>query len=163
MKMTKQKQVLYKKTKRMNEELLNEICKIKDSEGLTAENIVKVAKNKNNVLHKFFDWNDNSASDKYRLFQARQLINEVKIIIEEREYFAFENVSVQINEGGKLKSKKLYLDRTEIMNNKDLREQILNRAMGNIQYWRRQHGAYEELNPIFEGIDVVEKKLKNGN
>lgn len=43
-------------------------------ETATPAQIVDKAKNENTELHKCFDWNDTTAAEKYRLFQARQVV-----------------------------------------------------------------------------------------
>ena len=46
-----------------------ELEKIKSKEKLTREVVLDYAKNKESELHKCFEWDDNVASEKYRLFQ----------------------------------------------------------------------------------------------
>lgn len=46
---------------------------------LTPTAVVKDAKSKNSPLHQFIDWDDKSASHKYRLSQARKLIRSVTL------------------------------------------------------------------------------------
>ena len=48
---------------------------------LTPEVIVEVSKSKNSVLHRFFNWDDSEAAHKYRMFQARGLINRTYIVV----------------------------------------------------------------------------------
>ena len=56
--------------------------------------IIEKAKNPNTTLHKYFDWNNNVAGEKWRIQQARNIINhlvEVKVIegepVEIKSYF----------------------------------------------------------------------------
>jgi hypothetical protein len=88
----------------------------------TPQNVVKLAQNPNTTLHKFFDWDNNSAGYKYRLEQARHILRSVYIVsvvngeeIEERAYF---NV---INEN----KEQIYVAQVEAFNNPSYKKQLL--------------------------------------
>lgn len=87
----------YKTTNRLSEERINEILRIKDTLGLTPENLIKEAKKKSNPLHNLFEWDDTEAARKWRLQQGRLIINEIKIIVDTEERYAFENVKMTIS------------------------------------------------------------------
>jgi len=55
----------------------------------------------------FFDWDNSSAGEKWRLQQARCLVNEIKIVVEDKEMYAFENVNISVkdNNTNNVKSK----------------------------------------------------------
>ena len=142
----------YKITKRITKELLDEVLEVKNTKGLTASSLLEKAKNKDSILHKEFEWDDNVASHKWRLYQARLLINDIKIIINEIEVYAFENVNV---EKGEIIPQRQYLSAPEIMDDDVLRKQVLIRAKKHIKYWRDMYAQYEEFSPIFEVIDEV--------
>ena len=48
---------------------------------LRASDVVKAARDPRHVLHKYFEWDDRKASERYRLLQARALARSVKILI----------------------------------------------------------------------------------
>lgn len=52
---------------------------------LTAENVVKDARDPKSPLHDYFDWNDTDAAHQWRLSQARELIRSVKVEIKTSE------------------------------------------------------------------------------
>lgn len=157
--MTKQKQIQYKTTDKLNSERIEAILNVKkEQKVLTAENLLESAKNKENPLHELFNWDDTEASNLWRLQQARCIINEVKIIIEDKEYYAFENVSVVVDDIDS-EPMRVYLDKEEIENNESLRIQILKRAINNIEYWKEQYNSYGELKPIISSIEKVKKSL----
>ena len=54
-------------------------------ETATPAQIVDKARGENTELHKCFDWNDSSAAEKYRLFQARQVVCHLVIQRSESE------------------------------------------------------------------------------
>ena len=87
----------YKITGRMNKKVIDEILEVKKKKGLTAKSVIEKATNKKSAMHKLFEWDNTKAGKAWRLQQARVLINEVKIIVENKEYYAFENVSVDVD------------------------------------------------------------------
>jgi len=73
--------------------------KIQETEGgLTPENIIKAARPKKSPLHAAFEWNDGKAAEQYRLQQARNIINNVEVVIisdgEERNIPVYEIVTI---------------------------------------------------------------------
>lgn len=148
----------YKINKRITAERLDEILRIKDTRGLTAENLVEVARNPRNPLHEIFEWNNTKAGHEFRLYQARVLINEVKIEVGDKEVFAFESVSLSV--GKPNKEDRVYKGFEEIIANEDLKKQILSRALQSLIYWKAQYHSYKELTPIFQAIDKVQTKIK---
>jgi hypothetical protein len=45
---------------------------------ITAEQVVAAARDENSPLHDYFDWDDTTAAEKYRLMQGRTLIRTVR-------------------------------------------------------------------------------------
>jgi hypothetical protein len=146
----------YKTTKILNEDIIQEILDIKEKDGLTAGNIVKRAKDKKSLLHNFFEWDNKLASHNWRLAQARNLINNIEIIVGEKKLFAFENVQVITTDGTK---ERTYMSKEEILNTEELRNQMIKRAFDQINFWKSQYSIYSELKPIFVSIDKTKKKL----
>jgi ABC-type antimicrobial peptide transport system ATPase subunit len=63
-------------------EAVNELERIENVYGsLTAENILEASKGKRSLLHRLFNWDNESAANQYRLQQARLIINNIEIII----------------------------------------------------------------------------------
>lgn len=52
---------------------------------LTPDAVVNDAKSAKSPLHRYFEWDDKKAADRYRLEQARELIRSVKVHIEVRD------------------------------------------------------------------------------
>ena len=145
----------WKITGQITKEVIDEIVEVKEKYGLTAEALLEKAKNEKSSLHNKFEWDNTIAGHRYRLQQARELINDVKVIIIKREVNAFENLNIK---PGETIPQRQYVTVQEIKENNDLKEQILKRAKNQIKYWRDMYALYEEFNPIFNVIDEV---LKN--
>ena len=150
-------EINYKITDKLTQKIIEEILYIKDTYGLTAESIIKRAENENSPLHDFFTWEDSIAAHQWRLQEARILVNEVKIIIEDKEYAAFENVSVSHNEGT-LKSKQ-YMSTLEIIDNEELRKQVIRRSLEALKHWELKNQSYTELRPIIKASQETRERL----
>lgn len=157
----------YKITEKFTPESIEEILRIEREKGLTPENIVIEAKKKTSPLHKFFEWDDSLAGEKWRLAQARILVNEVKVIIEDKEYYAFENIQVAVYNDGKQESEgyqekvqRVYKPLVEIMSNQEMKEQIIRASLRQLSYWEEQNKKYDELSPIIKSATRVRKNLE---
>jgi len=52
------------KSKMEYKDVINELIRLQNQEGLTRENILKVAKDKNNPLHNLIEWDDKKTAKK---------------------------------------------------------------------------------------------------
>lgn len=162
-------QIEYKITDKLNQDRINEILRIEQEKGLTAEALLDEASKKSSPLHDLFEWDNDEAGNLYRLQQARIIINEVKVIIESKEYYAFENVQIAVPNAltGKTESldeppitQRVYKPIVEILSNADLRKQVINSALRQHEYWERQNEKYSELSPIVKSAKKVRKTLE---
>ncbi|MFW6132222.1 MAG: hypothetical protein ACOC5F_06470 [Candidatus Aminicenantaceae bacterium] len=147
----------YKITKKYSEKVVNEIFRIYKEKGLSAETLVEEAKKKNSPLHSFFQWDEKKAAYQWRLQQARVIINEIKVVVENKEYYAFENVSVQISDE---ESQREYKNIVDIMDDEELREQVVKKAYNQLMYWRDKYSSYKEFQPVFRAIEKIGKEIK---
>jgi len=100
-----------------------EIESIKITEGsLTPELVVKYAKKKTNFLNQYFEWDDTEASKKWRLQQARNIVNHIVevVIIKNEENDVKAYYSVITEEGNNE-----YVSRYEAITIKSYREQLI--------------------------------------
>lgn len=162
----KKMMVEYKVTEKLGKEIIDELLNIQQEKGLTPEQIVEKATDEKSPLHCLFEWEDSTAAYKWRLQQARVLVNEVKVIIEEKEYYAFENVAVSVSASGKsgggqtmASTKREYVPVVQILNDEDLRKQIIRSALNHLSYWEQQNSKYSELAPIITVAKRLRKKI----
>lgn len=145
----------YKITKKLNKQCIYAIVKIHEEKGLTPETLLEEAKKRENPLHDLFEWNNDKAAEQWRLQQARVLINEIKIKVGNSIMYAYENVNVKINGT----SEKQYKLITEIMDDKQYREQVIKDALQHLSYWRSKYEKFKEFSIITKAIAKVEQKL----
>ena len=129
---------------------------------ISPKDIVREASSERNPLHDWFDWEDNSAGEKWRIYQARQLMNQikVKIMFEDglKEYKKYLNVRISTDNNKTFKN--FYVNTRTVINNEDMRTQILQKAVKEAEYWEKSYEDYKELEDIFKGIKKTKKKLK---
>ena len=62
--------------------VVDELNRIESKNGLLNPiSILNEARNENSILHPLFEWDNNKAAEQYRLQQARNIINNIEIII----------------------------------------------------------------------------------
>lgn len=160
----KTEKIQYKNTEKFTPEVIEEVLEVQKKFGLTAENLLKKASKKSSSLYEFFDWDNSFAGEKWRLQQARGVINEIKIIVEDKEIYAFESVRIEIedkkpkNPITKGFNTREYMPIIEIMNNEEYRKQLVQRALAEAVYWKTRHSELIELSPIFSLISETSKK-----
>ncbi len=139
----------------MNELVFKELEKIRHKSGgvLHPEDVIERAKDKENVLYKYFDWDDNQAAHKYRLEQARHLIRvSVRMLVTDEEPImirAFVNLSDERHKDGG------YRSTTDVMADRLMRERLLNQAYRELLSLKKKYAELEELAKVFEAIDDV--------
>jgi len=117
---------------------------LRDSKGhITPIEIVENAKNKKSPIHNFFEWEESKAAEQYRLQQARNLVNHIVEIVviqgEEIEQRSFFSVNVE-NNG------KVYVTLKDAIENEDYREQLLNKAITQLENLTITMKMFKEYN-----------------
>jgi len=118
---------------------------------LRPRHVVEYARNPRSTLHSKFCWDNAIAGDKYRLAQARHLIN-ITITIATPEVPAYRAyVSMRrdrYGNGG-------YRSTVEVMSDDDTRAQLLREALAEFQSMKRRYGHLKELAEIFSAIENI--------
>ena len=122
---------------------------------LTPKRIEYEARHKSNPLHDWFDWDDESAGYKYRLWQARDLIRIILVDTEEIEDTTRAFVSIVTPDGDRE-----YRTTRVVMQDVDLRAQVIDEILGRIRYWKRTHKSLKELAEVLDQMEKKVRKLK---
>ena len=122
--------------------------------GLTADNVLKEAAKTDSILHQFFEWDNDMAANKYRLQQARNLINRVEIVVikdgQPRQVGAFEIVHVGEN--------RVYKN-VGILT-KDEVSEVRKAVLGELAYLKDKLSFFSELKPAIKHLEKAEKSLR---
>ena len=115
-----------------------------------AEQVLELARNEKTELHKCFEWRDDVAAEKYRLFQAQRVI-KLLVIKDDTDpedktpiRFAYKTVS---NEG--------YKPTEIILQREDEYRELLKRALAELQAFKNKYARLSELEEVFEAIDAL--------
>lgn len=125
---------------------------IRKKNQLTAKAIVDDARPDDSPLHPCFEWNDEAAADKYREDQARTIIRNIEVVVEnkkgeDRPVRAF--VHVTENEDSQ------YTSISAAMANPDLRRQVLDNALRELNSWRDRYSDLRELAELLTVVDTT--------
>ena len=113
---------------------------------VSPEEVLNKARNEKSELHKCFEWNDGIAAEKYRLQQARMIINLLVIKTENKDD---EPIRVfQISS-----EKNVYQPTRFFIQNPDEYQILLRRAKGELQAIRNRYKTLSELEAVFDAID----------
>lgn len=135
----------------------NELQRIKDKHKgqLRCRDVVDESRPKDAVLHNHFEWRDREAAEKYRLCQARSLINILEIVTEERPREpvpAFVNVAAE-SAAGEEKSRHHYRTISEVLNDPDEKLVLLRSILRKLSSLRRQYTHIKELAKVWNAVD----------
>jgi hypothetical protein len=104
------------------------------------------------LLHSCFEWNDDVAAEKYRETQAGFIIRNLVIKVdnsaqEEQSVRAFVNV--------KSETQSIFVSMAKVIENDDLRSQMLNTAKQELHSFKQKYENLQELCEVFKAIDKL--------
>lgn len=139
-----------------NVKVIKELNRISQENGglLLPENVVKAAKTKTSPLHKHFEWDNTRAAAEYRLWQARQLISVcVQILPGVTEPVSvFTSLSTDRSSGGG------YRTTVAVCSNAELREQMLQDALHDLNTFQRRYAHLRQLTEVFSAIRKAHRR-----
>lgn len=115
----------------------------------TPADIVEDARPEDAPTHDAFTWDDSVAGPKWRLKEARELVNGLEIVNIETGESAPAFISLEIHET----QARGYVSSLETLTDADYRSQMLHEAKDALVAWRRRYKALSELERIFSVID----------
>lgn len=121
---------------------------------LSPQAVVDFAEDPSTALHGRFDWDNDVAGPKYRLWQARQLIRIVVNILpnsnsEPIKVRAYVSLRQDREEGLG------YRLTTEVMEDDDTAAALLSELREEVELLCVKYGAYRSLNPVLESIRIA--------
>jgi hypothetical protein len=139
--------------------ILAELEALKRQDGLIVPaDVVEYARDKTTALHGCFTWNNGKAAHEYRLLQARQLLR-VYVRMEEtkggtvRAFVSLTTDRVQ-KDGG-------YRTMVEVLDNKQMREQMLHDAFVQLDNLQKKYHALQELAGVWQEVSKAKRRKKN--
>lgn len=134
---------------------VKEITKAEDIYGkVTPETVLNVAKEEDSPIHSLFQWDDSIAGEKYRLIQARKLINNLEIkIVRNNETVSIPTFEiVRRDESNQFKS-------IEVMTVDDV-EFVKLSIIKEITRLTEKLSVYKKFNEVVGDLNKVKEKLE---
>lgn len=124
---------------------------------LMPSDVVEAARPKSSPLHSKFEWDNSEAAEKYRLWQARQLISITVEYLGSGEQASLEKVFVSLttdrDRGG-------YRSLVTVMSDEQYRERLLEDALDEMRRFHKKYKELKELADVFEAMKQVTKKSR---
>ncbi len=115
--------------------------------------VVAFARDPQTALHAEFEWDDSQAAAEYRLEQARRIIRCIVRVVNEDSAAVRVYASLQKDR----RAGDSYRSIHDILNDADLREQLLAQALREAEGWRLRYERLAELKPIVRAISKVQR------
>lgn len=141
--------------------IASELKKIQQSQSvITPKLVVQVAEDESSPLHKYFEWNNTNAAERYREWQARSLILSVYLVDSDEENAvpvrAFVNLKPEDDD--EFIPDQGYVFTPSISSKANYQAQVLEYAKSQLVGWRNKFGAYKEFFGVVSAIDSVVKQ-----
>lgn len=137
----------------MKQTVLSELHRLAQLNGgvLLPSTVVDAARDAASPLHGQFEWDDSEAAERYRLWQARQLIRvTVRMIKPEEPNSAarvFVSLSTDRNESGG------YRVLADVLSNERMRAQLMEDARIEMRAFQRKYSDLTELANVFVAME----------
>jgi hypothetical protein len=118
--------------------------------------VVDAARPPSSPLHSRFEWNNTEAAEKYRLWQARQLIAITVSVIgdsREKEQVWVSLKSDRVADGG-------YRGLVAVLSDSEMRAQLLQDALEDMRVFETKYRHLQELAEVFAAIRKHTKRRK---
>ena len=125
----------------------------KAHDAVAPEELVESARDEDSPVHDLFDWDDSEAGEKWRVHQARNHINRLRVKIRRIATPTKAMHAVQITRRDATQTRG-YAPATTVASVEDLRRQTIDRAWLEIIRWRQRYSDYREV--FGEIMDLIE-------
>jgi polyribonucleotide nucleotidyltransferase len=135
----------------------NAVFQLMEEKGkaVTPRDVLDAARPKNNPLHSYFDWNDRTAGEKFRVWQAQSLLRRITVKIVDKKGNETKTrgfVNVTLRERGAA-PRRVYAEIKRVYETKSLRHQELEHALRDLESWCTRYMIYAELDEIREHLE----------
>lgn len=118
-----------------------------DLENITPQAVLEKAKDENSELHKCFEWDNDVAAEKYRITQAGNIIRMLYIVPKNEDAPPVRVLSRT--------SDTVYQPTRSFVTNQNEYENLLKRALSELESFRKKYNTLSELEQVFEQIDLI--------
>lgn len=122
-------------------------------EEVKPEQVLDKARNESSELHKCFDWDDSSAAEKYRLFQARNVLNQLIVVVHEEAKDNRQPVQFRVMLKNERDKGSGYKQTIVMMKDEDEYQKLLKQAYAELHAFKQKYSCLSELANILALID----------
>lgn len=120
---------------------------ISSLEQITPKAILDFARDENSELHKCFEWDNDLAAEKYRTIQAGNVIRMLYVEPKSEDAPPVRALSITSNT--------VYQPTRTFLKNQNEYEDLLKRALSELESFRLKYKTLSELEQVFEQIDLI--------
>lgn len=117
------------------------------------EQVLERAKDKKSELHKCFEWDNSIAAEKYRVFQARQVINHLIVVKREVDDEEKEPVQFRVMMKNDRSEMSGYKQTIVMVKDEDEYRKLLEQAYAELHAFKKKYQCLSELSEILALID----------
>lgn len=129
-----------------------ELCEeLKSTVGLSPQTLLDASRSEDALLHNQFEWDNDTAAEKYRLEQARHIICNLKIVAAENTEPTRAFVTIQHSYG----ESSGYEHVVEVMSDDEKRARLLESAKTELKWFKTKYANLKELANVMKAIDEV--------
>lgn len=116
--------------------------------------VVEAARPKDSPLHRFFDWEDTTAAQAWRVEQARRLLRITVTILPSPGGDQTVRAFVALKSDGKG-----YRSMLRVLDDQDQRNEMIQAALDDMAAFRRKHRHLMEVAEVIEAMSAAERRL----
>lgn len=128
--------------------------------GVTPRDVVDSARELDSPLHPLFEWNDDKAAERWRVHQARNVLNSLRVVVvtEDNRCEGPRISRVSVNAGGDVG--RLYVPVITASRNEALRVRMLEDALTGLVGWRKRYAELKGVDGAVEHVDKAVAMIK---
>lgn len=122
---------------------------------ITAKELLDASRNEGAPLHSCFEWDDTVAAEKYRVEQARHIINSIEIKFVDTDYPAhLKQTRYMVNTVCVApKAQGEFATINVAFTNENYRTAVLKNALHELRSFQSKYSRYQELSGVIKAID----------
>lgn len=120
--------------------------------------IVKDASSPDSVYHSYFEWDDKKAGPKFRLQQARHLLQHLRVIYHDAEgkrVSVRKYLRVRLSTPADHELKTGYVPRVQVLKSAHLRVQVVDMARQMLESFKTRFRQFAEIEATFPHVDAA--------
>ena len=124
--------------------------------------LVEHARNPKSVLHNEFEWDDEVASNKFRLITEKNIKRSLVVVTEKLNDGQAEPTEIRLFQRAKVECKgkpqRIWFNTFDIMKDPHGRQQLVDNAKKELEAFTNKYKSLTELSDVLEPIDLFLKK-----